>query len=120
MDAERLDLETVKQYDDSWWLAYLKENTVFDTEQIKAHIDFLIEQAERVQELEKEIERYKEFSGRLQLRNDNLTEALQDRDEEIKRLRQALENIKFEEEQNLEGYRSTVYDLACGALEGAK
>lgn len=40
---ERLDLEKVKRYDDSWWLHYLKENTVFDTEQIKAHKDYLME-----------------------------------------------------------------------------
>lgn len=39
---------------------------------------------------------------------------------ENKRLREALVNIKDEEEQNLEGYESTVYKIVCEALEVAK
>lgn len=44
-----MDLETIKRYDDSWWLSYLKQHTVFDTENIKAQKDWLIKQAETLQ-----------------------------------------------------------------------
>lgn len=47
-----MDLETIKRYDDSWWLEYLKQKTVFDTENIKAQKNWLIEQAEKAQNLE--------------------------------------------------------------------
>lgn len=50
-----MDLETIKRYDDSWWLRYLKDNTVFDADEIKAQKDWLIN---RVEELEAEVKKY--------------------------------------------------------------
>lgn len=44
-----MDLQTIKRYDDSWWLSYLKQHTVFDTDHIKAQKDWLIKQAETLQ-----------------------------------------------------------------------
>ncbi|WP_422661632.1 hypothetical protein ACK8P5_26280 (plasmid) [Paenibacillus sp. EC2-1] len=46
MNRDAQDLETIKRYDDSFWLRYLAENTVFDTDNIKAQKDWLIEQVE--------------------------------------------------------------------------
>lgn len=39
---------------------------------------------------------------------------------QVKRLREALSEIKDEEEQNLEGYESTIYKIARQALEGVR
>lgn len=50
-----MDLETIKRYDDSWWLRYLKDNTVFDADEIKAQKDWLIS---RVEELEAEVKKH--------------------------------------------------------------
>lgn len=50
-------LEEIKKYDDYFWLRYLSEHTVFDTENIKAQKDWLIAEVEKLQQ---ENERYKE------------------------------------------------------------
>lgn len=44
MSRDLLTLEEIKSYDDSYWLRYLAENTIFDTENIKAQKDWLINQ----------------------------------------------------------------------------
>ncbi|MNO55017.1 hypothetical protein D3C76_455000 [compost metagenome] len=45
-----LSLEEIKSYDDSYWLHYLKENTIFDTENIRTHKEWLINQVEAEKE----------------------------------------------------------------------
>ncbi|MGO4699487.1 hypothetical protein AB4Z50_35220 [Paenibacillus sp. 2TAB26] len=40
-------LTEIKQYDDYFWLRYLQENTIFDTDNIKAQKDWLIASLER-------------------------------------------------------------------------
>jgi hypothetical protein len=58
-----MNLEEIKRYDDSIWLRILKQRTVFDTDNIKAQKDWLIqraEQAERYEKALKEIEEAKE------------------------------------------------------------
>ena len=73
---EKWDLEKIKSYDDSWWLKYLEENTVFAAEQIKAQKEWLIEQAEQVLELETiEIGQMVVING-LRNKNKRLHEAL--------------------------------------------
>jgi esterase/lipase superfamily enzyme len=47
-----VDLETIKRYDDSWWLEYLRRNTVFDADNIKAQKDWLVKQAEKAKQVE--------------------------------------------------------------------
>jgi|SRR5579875_664969 len=49
----KLDLETVKSYDDNWWLSFLRERSIFDVDNIKRHKDWLIK---TVEEQQKEIE----------------------------------------------------------------
>lgn len=44
MSRDWQSLEEIKKYDDSYWLRYLAENTIFDTENIKAQKDWLINQ----------------------------------------------------------------------------
>lgn len=44
MSRDKQTLEEIKSYDDSYWLRYLAENTIFDTENIKAQKDWLINQ----------------------------------------------------------------------------
>ncbi|GLC88686.1 hypothetical protein [Lysinibacillus piscis] len=39
-------LAVIRRYDDSWWLSFLAERTIFDVPRIKAARDFLLEQAE--------------------------------------------------------------------------
>jgi hypothetical protein len=34
--------EEIKSYDDYWWLEYLREKSIFDVDNIKAHKDYLI------------------------------------------------------------------------------
>ncbi|WP_442636546.1 hypothetical protein [Rossellomorea marisflavi] len=46
-----MDLETIKRFDDSWWLSYLREKTVFDADTIKAHKEWLLEQAEQLERI---------------------------------------------------------------------
>ena len=41
-----MNLETIKQFDDSWWLMHLRDKTVFDTDKIKAQKDWLIKSLE--------------------------------------------------------------------------
>ncbi|MFS0783585.1 hypothetical protein [Bacillus sp. 1P06AnD] len=48
-----MDLNTIKKKDDSVWLYILKNKTVFDTELIKAEKDWLIKQAEKLENIEK-------------------------------------------------------------------
>lgn len=48
-----MDLKTIKQYDDSWWLAFLRERSIFDVDNIKAQKEWLLEQAEKVERYEK-------------------------------------------------------------------
>jgi hypothetical protein len=58
-----MNLEEIKRYDDSVWLHILKQRTVFDTDNIKAQKEWLIqraEQAERYEKALKEIEEAKE------------------------------------------------------------
>ncbi|MBT2759993.1 hypothetical protein [Paenibacillus sp. ISL-20] len=49
-DKQKQNLEEIKSYDDSYWLRYLAENTIFDTENIKAQKDWLIKQLEAEKE----------------------------------------------------------------------
>ncbi|ARK28768.1 hypothetical protein [Halalkalibacter krulwichiae] len=44
-----MNLEEVKKSDYSWVLEYLKRETVFDGQRIEEQINWLIEQAERVE-----------------------------------------------------------------------
>jgi CRISPR/Cas system CSM-associated protein Csm2 small subunit len=46
MSRDWQTLEEIKRYDDSYWLRYLAENTIFDTENIKAQKKWLIKQLE--------------------------------------------------------------------------
>lgn len=50
MSRDKQSLEEIKNYDDSYWLRYLAENTIFDTENIKAQKDWLINQLEAEKE----------------------------------------------------------------------
>jgi fructose/tagatose bisphosphate aldolase len=50
MSRDKQNLEEIKSYDDSYWLRYLAENTIFDTENIKAQKDWLIKQLEAEKE----------------------------------------------------------------------
>ena len=54
-----MDLEEIKRYDDSFWLHILKRRTVFDTDNIKAQKEWLIEQAEKAERMEEIILRIK-------------------------------------------------------------
>ena len=54
-----MDLEEIKSYDDSFWLNILKQRTVFDTDNIKAQKEWLIEQAEKAEQMEEIILRIK-------------------------------------------------------------
>jgi hypothetical protein len=60
MSRDWQTLEEIKRYDDSYWLRYLAENTIFDTENIKAQKDWLINQLtaekERADKLEMSLE----------------------------------------------------------------
>ncbi|WP_010500630.1 hypothetical protein [Paenibacillus elgii] len=42
-------LEDIKSYDDSYWLRYLSENTIFDTENIRQQKAWLIKTVEQLQ-----------------------------------------------------------------------
>lgn len=135
-NAERLDLEKVKRYDDSWWLHYLKENTVFDAEGIKAHKDWLIEQAERVTELENDIEVMSMAAGdsENELVNSRLVNKLLTAERagfkaENERLREALEfyadEAKYEKIENCDGETEIYIERDCGErarkeLEGSE
>lgn len=62
MSRDKQSLEEIKGYDDSYWLRYLAENTIFDTENIKAQKDWLInrlaaekERADKAEEREEEL-----------------------------------------------------------------
>jgi hypothetical protein len=50
MSRDKQNLEEIKSYNDSYWLRYLAENTIFDTENIKAQKDWLIKQLEAEKE----------------------------------------------------------------------
>jgi hypothetical protein len=50
MSRDKQNIEEIKSYDDSYWLRYLAENTIFDTENIKAQKDWLIKQLEAEKE----------------------------------------------------------------------
>ena len=52
-----MDLKTIKEYDDSWWLEYLKRNTIFDTKNIKSQKDWLLARAEQAEIYEKALKR---------------------------------------------------------------
>lgn len=45
-----MDLETIKRYDDTLWLMYLKENTVFDADGIQEKKEWLIQSLEAHQD----------------------------------------------------------------------
>ena len=45
-----MDLETIKRYDDTFWLMYLKENTVFDADGIQEKKEWLIQSLEAHQD----------------------------------------------------------------------
>ncbi|AJD93219.1 hypothetical protein JMA_39010 (plasmid) [Jeotgalibacillus malaysiensis] len=45
-----MDLETIKRYDDTLWLMYLKENTVFDADGIQEKKEWLIQTLEAHQD----------------------------------------------------------------------
>lgn len=47
-----MNIETIKAYDNSWWLKHLELTTVYDTKSIKAHFDWLVEQAEKAERYE--------------------------------------------------------------------
>lgn len=55
-----MDLKTIKSYDRSWWMKHLELTTVFDTSLIKEQFDWLIQQAEKVEQLEKRLELVRE------------------------------------------------------------
>lgn len=59
----KLDLKTVKSYDNNWWLKHLELTTVYDTKLIKKQFDWLIQQAEMVEKLEVEIKKRKKYEG---------------------------------------------------------
>lgn len=46
-----MDLETIKSYDNGLWLEYLRQKTIFDVDNIKSHLDWLIEQSEKLEKL---------------------------------------------------------------------
>lgn len=46
-----MDLETVKSYDNSWWLKHLELTTVYDATRIKVQLDWLVKQAEIVNKI---------------------------------------------------------------------
>lgn len=48
-----LDLKTIKNYDDSWYLEFIKRNTVLDTDTLKIHKEWLIARAEQAEKYEK-------------------------------------------------------------------
>ncbi|MGM7720632.1 hypothetical protein [Metabacillus sp. Hm71] len=52
-----MDLETIKSYDNGWWLEFLRRKTIFDVDNIKSHIDWLIERAEQAEVYEKALMR---------------------------------------------------------------
>lgn len=45
-----MNLEDIKKYDDYFWLRYLSEHTIFDTDNIKAQKDWLIAEVDRLQQ----------------------------------------------------------------------
>ncbi|MYX21971.1 hypothetical protein GTY77_18175 [Streptomyces sp. SID8380] len=50
MSRDKQSLEEIKSYDDSYWLRYLAENTIFDTENIRGQKEWLIKQLEAERE----------------------------------------------------------------------
>lgn len=52
-----MTLEEIKSFDNSFWLNFLKEKSMFDTVQIKAMIQYLIEKAETNEADKIELER---------------------------------------------------------------
>ncbi|BBI32026.1 hypothetical protein [Cohnella abietis] len=55
LDREK-KLAEIKSYDDSWWLRYLEEKTVFDAENIKSQKVWLIEELESLLEENKQLQ----------------------------------------------------------------
>lgn len=44
-----MNLDEIKQYDDSWWQRYLRDRTIFDVDNIKAQKDWLMRTVEEQQ-----------------------------------------------------------------------
>ncbi|BBI32470.1 hypothetical protein [Cohnella abietis] len=69
---EQLDhekkLAEIKSYDDSWWLRYLEEKTIFDADNIKAHKQWLIEEVDRL------LEENKRLSDLLKMKETNFSD----------------------------------------------
>jgi hypothetical protein len=58
-----MNLEEIKRYDDSIWLRILKQRTVFDTDNIKAQKDWLIQRAEKAERYEKALKEIAKETG---------------------------------------------------------
>ena len=104
-DLIKKAIHSVKNHGESDWIT---------SPLLRKYFKIVIEQAERVDESEVQLERKT-------LRCSNLTECLWEKDDEIKRLREALEHIKkITNYDALSKCKNTCHAIARQALEGAK
>jgi hypothetical protein len=92
MSRDKQTLEEIKSYNDSYWLRYLAENTIFDTENIKAQKEWLIKQLE-VEKARADVAEARE-----------------------QKLREVIEEA-MEEEWRLAGEQTPVYIILCQSLD---
>ncbi len=60
---EKLNLEIIKSYNNRYWLSFLKENSVFDADNIETQFNWLINEVERLNEINKKEEITDEFEN---------------------------------------------------------
>jgi hypothetical protein len=113
-----MNLEEIKKYDDYFWLRYLKENTVFDTDNIKAQKDWLMQRLERYEE---ELEEVKQKNKQLQEGFNDQKEIANHFHMMSNKYLSKKEEFKAKNEQltqENEHLRNALEDIAFGRVEG--